>query len=104
MRSGPGTGYQKMKTLPARARVNIQRCAGNWCSIRAQGFSGWISASFVRATHRPARATIVVPPVVIRPPHYRRPYSHRPTRPRPPHGNRLERPKCRIAPGYSCPR
>nr|AJW29902.1 SH3 type 3 domain-containing protein [Ochrobactrum sp. LM19] len=104
MRSGPGTGYQKLTTLPAGTGIDVRRCAANWCNVRALGVSGWISASYVQAAQSSGRTIVIAPRVIVRPPHYRPPHAHRPNRPRPPHWNRPGKPTCRIAPGYPCPR
>ncbi len=93
MRSGPGADYQKIATLPAGARVDIGRCVSNWCSVRALGVSGWVSANYVQRSGW-QRPVVIAPTIVIRPPH----------RPRPPHWQKPGRPTCRIAPGYPCPR
>ena len=31
LRSGPGTNYQVVDTMPAGARVNVLSCTGGWC-------------------------------------------------------------------------
>ncbi|MBS7542715.1 SH3 domain-containing protein [Ancylobacter oerskovii] len=44
VRSGPGTGYRVVATLPAGARVNVAGCTGNnWCQIGG----GYVSASYL---------------------------------------------------------
>ncbi|WP_202911173.1 SH3 domain-containing protein [Ancylobacter sp. TS-1] len=43
IRSGPGTGYRVIGSLPAGARVNVGRCSGNWCRVAG----GWVSAGFL---------------------------------------------------------
>ncbi|CDX23422.1 SH3 type 3 domain protein (fragment) [Mesorhizobium plurifarium] len=45
VRSGPGTHYARIATLPAGHRVELYHCEDSWCSIRAAGIHGWASAS-----------------------------------------------------------
>ncbi|MBZ9896696.1 MULTISPECIES: SH3 domain-containing protein [unclassified Mesorhizobium] len=98
VRSGPGSGYAKVGTLPAGYRVNVTGCQPGWCRIHGGGFSGWASSGYL------SRAHVVRPPVIIvRPPHGPPHWQHRPHRPphhRPPHKPRPG--KCKIAPGFSC--
>ncbi|WP_010657923.1 SH3 domain-containing protein [Brucella anthropi] len=99
LRTGPGTGYQTITTLPAGSKVNLRRCVSSWCQVRALGTTGWVSARYVSRSVT-GGPTIIISPV-IRPPHYRPPHYRPPHRPRPP-GHRP--PKCKIAPGFPCPR
>lgn len=127
VRSGPGTGYARVGTLPAGTAVTVRGCEENWCSVRRGGLHGWVSANFLsdtsyRPSYRPP-VVIVPPPIVVRPPHYRpphwnRPPHHRPPNWRPPHGtpptgshpSRPPRPggpagaNCKIGGGLPCPR
>ncbi|CAA0098885.1 Uncharacterised protein [Starkeya nomas] len=43
VRSGPGTNYRVIGSLPAGARVDVGGCRGNWCRVAG----GWVSASFL---------------------------------------------------------
>lgn len=43
VRSGPGTNYAVIGSLPAGARVSVGGCTGNWCRVGG----GWVSASFI---------------------------------------------------------
>lgn len=54
VRSGPGTNYRVIGTLPAGTRVDVGGCRGNWC--RAAG--GWVSASYLAG----GRSTVMVNP------------------------------------------
>lgn len=107
VRSGPGTGYARLATLPAGARVNIRTCRGNWCNISRARLRGWVSANYLDRIY--AQRPHVVAPIIVHPPHYRphrpRPPHYRPPHHRPPHV-RPPRPggNCRIAPGFPCPR
>jgi len=60
MRSGPGTGYAVLDTIPAGTVVDVRGCTGSWCDIG----SGWVSASYLaRGGYAPAPA--VAPPPVV---------------------------------------
>jgi len=115
VRSGPGTGFHRVATLPAGTRVDVRSCQGSWCDIRTSNVRGWASANHLSRSH------VVMPPpvVVVRPPHWHhrpphwqnRPPHHRPPhwRPphhRPPHHRPPHKPRppghCKIAPGFKC--
>ena len=59
MRSGPGTQYAKITTVPAGAPVEVLGCSG-WCEIAFAGRQGFVSANYVdtnvgqRLVYRPA--------------------------------------------------
>jgi len=60
MRSGPGTGYPVLDTLPPGTVVDVRGCTGSWCDIG----SGWVSASYLaRGGYAPA-PVVAAPPVV----------------------------------------
>jgi uncharacterized protein YraI len=46
MRTGPGTGYARITTIPAGARIQVYDC-GSWCRVTYAGRSGWVSAGYV---------------------------------------------------------
>ena len=47
LRSGPGTDYGVILTLPAGAHVNVHYCQPSWCSVTADGYNGWVAASYI---------------------------------------------------------
>jgi hypothetical protein len=47
LRSGPGTGYRVVDTMPAGAHVAVVRCNGAWCRVNWNGEVGYASASFI---------------------------------------------------------
>ena len=48
LRAGPGTGYQRLTTLPAGARIWVNGSAGNgWVSVTYNGNGGYVSGSYV---------------------------------------------------------
>jgi uncharacterized protein YraI len=46
LRTGPGTDYKKITTIPGGARVRVLGC-GSWCQVNFQGIRGFVSASYV---------------------------------------------------------
>jgi uncharacterized protein YraI len=62
MRSGPSTSYNRILTIPAGARINVNGCS-SWCSVSYRGYSGYVSASYVsRAYAGPPRQFRRPPP------------------------------------------
>lgn len=49
-RSGPGTGYGVIRTLPAGTAVEMMDCdeSGAWCAISAGGQSGFVSGQYLQ--------------------------------------------------------
>lgn len=48
LRAGPGTGYQRITTLPGGARIWVNGAAGNgWVSVTFNGLPGYVSGSYV---------------------------------------------------------
>jgi hypothetical protein len=74
LRTGPGTIYAKITTMPAGARIEAFNCA-SWCEVFYRGYHGWASARYISFSgYWPAPPIVVVPP---RPPlywQYRRPW------------------------------
>jgi SH3-like domain-containing protein len=65
LRAGPGTGYARIATIPAGARVNVLRCGG-WCEVVFNGRRGWASAAYigrggVRTPPRPRGGYVILP-------------------------------------------
>ena len=46
LRTGPGTKYARVATIPAGAPVNVLRC-GRWCEVIYAGRRGWASAAYI---------------------------------------------------------
>jgi uncharacterized protein YraI len=63
LRTGPGTQYARITTIPAGARVNVSGCS-SWCAVNYRGIRGYVSASYVSGGGGPAMR----PPVMHRPP------------------------------------
>lgn len=76
MRTGPGTGFDKITTLPAGTGVDVIGCTDNgWCQVSAGGPPGWVSRSYLERMSGPPPAydgppIVVAPPVVVPPPYY----------------------------------
>ncbi len=105
VRTGPGTGYARVGTLPAGTRVDLRGCEDNWCNVRGAGLGGWVSANYLTNYVGRPPAVVIQPRIVVRPPHYRPPHWNRPPhRPRPPKPRPPRPGNCKIAPGFPCPR
>ena len=78
LRSGPGTDYGVILTLPPGAFVAVHYCQPSWCSVTAGGYDGWVSASYIGGGGPYASAEVYPayppppPPVYIAP----GPYVH----------------------------
>lgn len=76
MRTGPGTGFDKITTLPAGIGVEVLGCTDNgWCQVSAGGPPGWISGAYLERMSGPRPVyegppIVVAPPVVVEPPYY----------------------------------
>ncbi len=56
LRSGPGTAYARIATIPHGARVDVLSCA-RWCEVVYRGYRGWASAAYIaQQTAPPPRA------------------------------------------------
>lgn len=66
LRTGPGTRYAVITTMPAGAYVDLIRC-GSWCELYYQGRRGFASARLISLDgYRPAPRVIALPmPPVI---------------------------------------
>jgi len=49
VRTGPGTGYASLGSIPNRAPVSVQGCTSGygWCQISYGGLSGWASSRYL---------------------------------------------------------
>jgi len=57
LRSGPGTRYAVVGTLPDGARVGIRGCTAGygWCRVNYGGVSGWASSRYLATRQGSAR-------------------------------------------------
>ncbi len=56
LRSAPGTGSEKITTIPGGSTVHISGCTGEWCAVSWQGHRGFaIAHAFDSGTTRQAR-------------------------------------------------
>jgi uncharacterized protein YraI len=66
LRSGPGTGYRVIGTMPAGAYVDVVGCGGSWCRVNWQGAIGYASASYLAGGG--GGAVYAAEPVYVAPP------------------------------------
>ena len=54
-RSGPGTNFSSIRTLPTGADVDIGECdeLGNWCAITVESQSGFVSGRYLQKSQEP---------------------------------------------------
>lgn len=60
LRTGPGTNYARIATIPAGAPVNVLRC-GRWCEVVYGGRKGWASAAYIARGGAPRGGYVVLP-------------------------------------------
>jgi uncharacterized protein YraI len=60
LRTGPGTNYAKITTIPAGAPVEVFECS-SWCEVTFDGAHGFAHASYISA------GGYATPPVVYQP-------------------------------------
>ncbi len=61
MRSGPGTQYRVIATIPRGGRVEVRGCSGGWCDVVWAGRRGFASERFL-SRGVPPRAGGGIPP------------------------------------------
>lgn len=47
LRSGPGTSFAPIATLPPQTPVNVTRCMRGWCLISSAGGTGYVSSALL---------------------------------------------------------
>jgi hypothetical protein len=54
-RSGPGTNFPSIRTLPASTEVDMGECeeTGNWCAVTIEGQSGFVSGRYLQESKDP---------------------------------------------------
>jgi uncharacterized protein YraI len=105
VRTGPGTQYDRIATLPPDTGVDVIDSENGWCLVRSRGVRGWVSCSYLARGEESNNVIVLRPQIYIGPGRYYRPHHWRPgrpQRPRPPHRPRPPK-KCKIAPGFPCP-
>jgi len=53
LRSGPGTGYRVVATLPRGAAVDLSGCRDGWCEVAARGRRGYVSQGLLALGNTP---------------------------------------------------
>lgn len=63
MRSGPGTGYSRITTLPNGATVTVLAQSGGWYQVSYGGKTGYVSGEYIRFTPatQPTQTPTAVP-------------------------------------------
>jgi len=62
-RTGPGTRFPVVATIPARSFVGVRSCRGSWCRVTWRGVPGWASGRYLgRRGPRYRFAPVVVAP------------------------------------------
>lgn len=75
LRSGPGTRYSVVTTMPAGAYVDVLGCRGSWCRVDWRGRVGYASRSYLargrgyaaapRVYYGPPRSVYYGPPRTV---------------------------------------
>ena len=66
LRSGPGTTYGIVTTIPGGVGVGVGNCVPNWCQVNYAGYSGWVATLYLANAGQPGYA----PPPAYPPPAY----------------------------------
>jgi len=66
LRTGPGTGYGIVTTIPGGVGVGVGSCMPSWCQVNYAGFSGWVATTYLANVGQPTYA----PPPAYGPPAY----------------------------------
>jgi hypothetical protein len=61
LRDGPGTGYARLATMTAGARVDVKGCRSGWCALIWDGYKGYASQRGLAL--REARAEVLGPEI-----------------------------------------
>jgi uncharacterized protein YraI len=92
MRTGPGTEYQQITTIPSGSTLTMHGCLNgyNWCDVSWASRRGWVSSNYLQALYNNQRRAFTYAAPRIRVPiisfHRPRPPAwHHPGRPKPPH-------------------
>ncbi len=58
VRTGPGTQYQVVATLPGGAAVDVGGCTAGWCAINWNGGTGYVNAGYLQTAGGPGPVAI----------------------------------------------
>ena len=61
VRSGPGTQYEIVGSIPAGSTVDVQGCTGSWCRVSFAGGTGFASRSYLAMAGGGGAAVAVAP-------------------------------------------
>lgn len=70
IRTGPGTEYAVIVTLPAGAQIEVFGCieGRTWCDAAWGRYRGWVASAYLAVSYAGAPAPIVRIPVAVAPP------------------------------------
>ncbi|MGE4248657.1 MAG: SH3 domain-containing protein [Parvibaculaceae bacterium] len=74
VRTGPGTQYERIATLPPDTGVDVIDSENGWCLVRARGLRGWVSCNYLARGEEPTNVIVLRPEIYIGPGHYYRPH------------------------------
>jgi uncharacterized protein YraI len=63
VRTGPGTEFDRIGTLPADSGVDVIDCADGWCLVRGRGLRGWVSANYLARGEEPTNVIVLRPEI-----------------------------------------
>jgi uncharacterized protein YraI len=61
LRAGPGAAFATIAVMPPGARLEVQRCAGEWCRVTYRRWSGYASRHYLDAGRQPYAAAGPIP-------------------------------------------
>jgi uncharacterized protein YraI len=77
LRGGPGTNYGVLTSIPGGSVVDVENCAGEWCTVHWRGRTGYaiarnlgIGSGPVGGPYPPGPAVVGPPPMVVGAPPY----------------------------------
>src|SRR5437868_10692597 len=74
VRTGPGTEFDRVGTLPANSGVDVINCSKRWCLVHGRGLRGWVSSGYLARGEEPTGVIVLRPEIYISPGHYYRPH------------------------------
>jgi uncharacterized protein YraI len=70
VRSGAGTEFERLTTLPRGTPVSVNACDDGWCAIKAGDVVGWVSARYLAGLETSGVGVLptYTPPTIATPP------------------------------------
>ncbi|MBX3054109.1 MAG: DUF3380 domain-containing protein [Caldilineaceae bacterium] len=67
LRSGPGTQYSTLQTLPPDSNLSVMGEAGDWVHVQVDGRQGYVHRDYVKLPHQPVKSRLLaVQPELLR--------------------------------------